>query len=67
MSLQFKHTYQCNICNFYLDIYSNMNDLDFPKCYCDKVAVKTKTIQWDNESLEKNEKIIFTLNASNIK
>jgi hypothetical protein len=66
MTLQYRHTYKCNICNFSLDIYSNQNDLDFPKCNCDKVAIKIKTIQWDNESLEKNKKIIFSLDPSDI-
>jgi hypothetical protein len=66
MVLHFKHTYQCNVCNFVLDIYSNLNDLDFPKCNCDKVAIKTKIVQWDNEDLERKKIVIFDLN-NNIK
>ena len=62
MVLQFKNTYQCKDCSFSIDTYSNFNDLDFPECNCNKVAIKTKTVQWDNEDLEKKITVIFDLN-----
>ncbi len=66
MVLQFRHTYECDVCNLFLNLYSNANDLDFPKCNCDKVAIKTKTIKWDNEDLDKKITVVFDL-KNNIK